>query len=98
MGLFKVHEAEKYFYELTSDTFKQARLHAVSRGVIWSVELIPNSDTWEQYSFKLNGIIEDGFLKQHPYVCISIEYMISRRRVPYHSRLSCGIGCYPKRV
>ncbi|UJR14781.1 hypothetical protein I4U23_001769 [Adineta vaga] len=58
-----VHEAEKYFYELTNETLKQERIHAMSRGVIWSVELLPNSDTWEQYSFKLNGIIEDAYLK-----------------------------------
>ncbi|CAF1381804.1 unnamed protein product [Adineta steineri] len=60
-----VHEAEKYFYELTSETLKQERIQAVSRGVVWSVELIPNSNTWEQYSFKLNGIIEDAYLKKH---------------------------------
>ncbi|CAF3561359.1 unnamed protein product [Rotaria sp. Silwood1] len=63
-----IHEAEKYFYELTSETFKEARIHAVSRGAIWSIELIPNSDVWEQYSFKLNGIIEDAFLKKYPHV------------------------------
>ncbi|CAF4640671.1 unnamed protein product, partial [Rotaria sp. Silwood2] len=62
-----VHEAEKYFYELTSETFKEAHIHAVSRAVIWSVELISNSDQWEQYSFKLNGIIEDAFLKKYPH-------------------------------
>ncbi|CAF0879399.1 unnamed protein product [Adineta ricciae] len=61
-----VHEAEKQFYELTTETYKQARNHAVSRGVIWSVEVSPNSDNWEQYSFKLNGMIEDAYLKKQP--------------------------------
>ncbi|CAF3089011.1 unnamed protein product [Rotaria sp. Silwood2] len=59
-----VLEAEKHFYELTTETFKQARIHAVSRGVIWSVEITSNSETWEQYSFKLNGVIEDAYLKK----------------------------------
>ncbi|UJR31949.1 hypothetical protein I4U23_019422 [Adineta vaga] len=59
-----VHEAEKQFFELTTETYKQARNHAVSRGVIWSVEVTPNSDNWQQYSFKLNGMIEDAFLKK----------------------------------
>ncbi|CAF3645504.1 unnamed protein product [Rotaria sordida] len=63
-----VHEAEKCFYELTTETLKQARIHAVSRGVIWSVETTPNSDTWEQYSFKLNGVIEDAYLKKLPHI------------------------------
>ncbi|CAF0928899.1 unnamed protein product [Adineta ricciae] len=61
-----VHEAEKQFYELTTETYKQARNHAVSRGVIWSVEVSPGSDNWEQYSFKLNGMIEDAYLKKQP--------------------------------
>ena len=47
----------------------------MSRGVIWSVELIPNSDTWEQYSFKLNGIIEDAHLKQHTQVHLKSFYI-----------------------
>jgi hypothetical protein len=47
---------------------KKAHIHAVSQGVIWSVELTANSGTWEQYSYKLNGIIEDAFLKKHPHV------------------------------
>ncbi|CAF1451106.1 unnamed protein product [Rotaria magnacalcarata] len=59
-----VREAEKHFYELTTETLKAARIHAVSRGIIWSVEVTPNSDTWEQYSFKLNGLIEDAYLKK----------------------------------
>ncbi|CAF4714682.1 unnamed protein product, partial [Rotaria sp. Silwood1] len=63
-----VLEAEKHFYELTTETLKQARIHAVSRGVIWSFEIIPNSDTWEQYSFKLNGLIEDAYLKKLSHV------------------------------
>ena len=69
-----MNEAEKYFYELTSETLKQERIHAVSRGVIWSVELVRNSDTWEQYSFKLNGVIEDAFLKQHRSVRLSCAH------------------------
>ncbi|CAF0856240.1 unnamed protein product [Adineta ricciae] len=63
-----VHEAEKYFYQLTNEALKQERIHAVSRGVIWSMEKTPNSDTWEQYSFKLNGIIEDAYLKKLPQI------------------------------
>ncbi|CAM4964904.1 unnamed protein product [Rotaria socialis] len=59
-----VREAEKHFYELTTETLKEARIHAISRGIIWSVEVTPNSDTWEQYSFKLNGLIEDAYLKK----------------------------------
>ncbi|CAF1511634.1 unnamed protein product [Adineta steineri] len=63
-----VNDAEKYFYELTADIFKQARNHAVSRGVIWSVEVTPNSDIWQQYSFKLNGVIEDAYFKRFPHL------------------------------
>ena len=63
-----VHEAEKYFYELTTETFKQARIYAVSRNVIWSVEDTSKSNTWEQYSYKLNGTIEDAYLKKLPHV------------------------------
>ncbi|CAF0805827.1 unnamed protein product [Adineta ricciae] len=63
-----VHEAEKYFYQLTNEALKQERIHAVSRSVIWSMEQTPNSDTWEQYSFKLNGIIEDAYLKKLPHI------------------------------
>jgi hypothetical protein len=48
---------------------KEARNNAVSRGVIWSVEVTPGSDTWEQYSFKLNGVIEDAHLKKLSQVC-----------------------------
>ncbi len=60
-------EAKNYFYELTSKIYKDKHIQAVSQGVIWSVELTPNSDIWEQYSFKLNGIIEDAS-KKHLYV------------------------------
>ena len=50
------------------EIFREARYHAVGRGVIWSAETTQNSDTWEQYSFKLNGIIEDAHLKKLPHV------------------------------
>ncbi len=39
-------------------------MHALSRGVIWSYEVTANSDTYEQYSFKVNGILEDAHLKK----------------------------------
>jgi len=32
--------------------------------------MTPGSNTWEQYSFKLNGIIEDAYLKKLPQVCL----------------------------
>ncbi|CAF3865378.1 unnamed protein product [Rotaria magnacalcarata] len=60
-----VHEAEKYFLELNNETLKEAHIHSVARGVVWSVEQSPSTDIWEQYSFKLNGMIEDAFLKKH---------------------------------
>ncbi len=70
LKLIQVQEAENYFYELTTEVFKEARIHAVSRGVVWSVEVTSGSNTWEQYSYKLNGIIEDAYLKKLPHVCI----------------------------
>jgi hypothetical protein len=36
--------------------------------VIWSVESTSNSDTWEPYSSKRNGTIEDAFSKKHAQV------------------------------
>ncbi|CAF4224636.1 unnamed protein product [Rotaria socialis] len=60
-----VHEAEKYFLELNNETLKEAHMHSVARSVVWSVEQSPSTDIWEQYSFKLNGMIEDAFLKKH---------------------------------
>ena len=65
-----MNEAEKHFYELTTETYKQARNQAVSRNVIWSVEVSPNSNTWEQYSYKLNGAIEGAHSKNLAHVCL----------------------------
>ena len=39
-------------------------MQAVARGVIWSVEVAPGSNTWEQYSFKLNAYLEDAYLRK----------------------------------
>jgi len=63
-----VQNAERRYYQLSAEIHKEARIHAVARNVIWSVETTMDSNTWEQYSYKLNGLIEDAKLKQHPHV------------------------------
>ena len=70
---FKVHEAETHFYKQTSSVHNALRLQAVAKGIIWSVESSPNSNEWEQYSFKLNGLIEDAHSKHQSQVNFSNE-------------------------
>ena len=43
-------------------------MHAISRGIIWSVESQPHSNNWEQYSYRLNGLIEDARARERAHV------------------------------
>ncbi|CAF0841059.1 unnamed protein product [Didymodactylos carnosus] len=68
-----VDQAEKYYYELVTETLKQAHKHVLSRGIIWSVELTPNDGQWEQYSYKMNAEIEDAYQRKSPYIDLQNE-------------------------
>ncbi len=64
--LIQVSEVEKYFFKLTAETLRHARIQVVSRGFIWSVEVSPGK--YEQYSYKVNEQIEGAQRKSHPWV------------------------------
>ncbi len=67
-------EAEKYYFRLTAETLRNARIQVLSRGFVWSVEV--SSGKWEQYSYKINERIEDAHLKNVPHVCNSLLFIL----------------------
>ncbi|CAF3757861.1 unnamed protein product [Rotaria socialis] len=89
-----VLDAEKYFFQLTAETLRNARLSLLSSGFIWSVETSPGK--WEPYSYNINGLIEDAQLNKRSYVeflnekseqcrlifsCMEEEYQKRKRKV-----------------
>ncbi|CAM4906998.1 unnamed protein product [Rotaria socialis] len=89
-----VSDAEKYFFQLTAETLRNARLSLLSSGFIWSVETSPGK--WEPYSYNINGLIEDAQLNKRSYVeflnekseqcrlifsCMEEEYQKRKRKV-----------------
>lgn len=64
--LFQVNEAEKYYFQLTTDLLRHARVRVMNSGYIWSVEVSPNR--WEQYSNKNIELIENALVKRYPHV------------------------------
>ncbi|CAF1335504.1 unnamed protein product [Rotaria sp. Silwood1] len=61
-----VTDAEKYFFQLTAEILRNARIQVLTRGCIWSVEI--SSGQWEQYPFRINELIENAQLKKLPYI------------------------------
>ncbi len=59
-------EAEKYYFQLTTETLRNTRIQIISRGFVWSVEI--SSGKWEQYSNKIIEQIENAYTKKHSYV------------------------------
>ncbi len=59
-------EAEKYYFQLTTETLRNTRIQIISRGFVWSVEI--SSGKWEQYSNKIVEQIENAYTKKHSYV------------------------------
>ncbi|CAF3324526.1 unnamed protein product [Rotaria sp. Silwood2] len=55
-----VSDTEKYFFQLTAEILRNARIQIISHGFVWSFEI--SSGTWEQYSYKINQQIEDAQL------------------------------------
>ncbi|CAM4776475.1 unnamed protein product [Rotaria magnacalcarata] len=66
-----VLDAEKYFFQLTAETLRNARLSVLSCGFIWSVETSPGK--WEPYSYRTNGLMEDAQLNKRSYVAFLNE-------------------------
>ncbi|CAF2758721.1 unnamed protein product, partial [Rotaria sp. Silwood2] len=64
-----VIEVESYFYQLTAEILRNARIQVLSRGFVWSVEIL--SGKWEQYSYTINEKIEDAQLRKLSHVCNS---------------------------
>jgi len=62
-----VLEAEKYYFELTTEMLRNARIQILSRGFVWLVEVLPGK--WEQYSDKIIRQIEDAQSTNLPHVC-----------------------------
>lgn len=60
-------DADKYYFQLTTETLRNVRTQVISRGFIWPVEVSPGK--WEQYSYKINDIIEDAKQKNLLHVC-----------------------------
>ncbi|CAF1379978.1 unnamed protein product, partial [Rotaria sp. Silwood1] len=58
----RVSDTEKYFFQLTAEILRNARIQIISHGFVWSVEIL--SGTWEQYSYKINQQIEDAHMKK----------------------------------
>ncbi len=67
-------EAEKYYFRLTAETLRNARIQVLSRGFVWSVEV--SSGKWEQYSYKINEQIENAQKKNVPHVCNSLLFIL----------------------
>ncbi len=63
-------EAEKYYFELSTEVLRNAQIQILSRGFLWLVEVLPSK--WEQYSDKINKKIEDAQSKNLPHVCNSL--------------------------
>jgi hypothetical protein len=71
--LIQVLEAEKYYFQLTTETLRNARIQVISRGFVWSVEVSPGK--LERYSYKINEQIEDARSKNLPNVCNSLLFI-----------------------
>ncbi|CAF1000281.1 unnamed protein product [Rotaria sordida] len=61
-----VSDVEKYFFQLTAEVLRNARIQVLSRGCIWSVEI--SSSKWEQYPYRINEIIENAQMKKLPHI------------------------------
>jgi hypothetical protein len=68
-----VSEGEKYYFQLTTETLRNARIQILSRGFVWSVEV--SSGKWEQYSSKINEQIENAQMRNLPYVCNTLLFI-----------------------
>jgi hypothetical protein len=69
----QVFDTEKYFFQLTAETLRHARIQYVSRGFIWLVEVSPSK--WDQYSNRINDQIEDAQFRKLPHVCKSLIFI-----------------------
>ena len=55
---------KKYYFQLTAETLRNARIHTLSRGYVWSVEV--SSNKLESYSIKIIDQLDDAYTKDRP--------------------------------
>ncbi|CAF1348186.1 unnamed protein product, partial [Didymodactylos carnosus] len=84
-----VLEAEKYFYQLSTDTYRQERVQTISQGIIWSYEV--SNDIWKKYSFRINAEIEDAYQRRVPSIDI-IDEELNRCQVCVDKRMHQEFG------
>ena len=72
----QVSEAEKYLYQLTAETLRNARIQVMSRGFVWSVEVLPGK--WEQYPYRINQQIEDAEINKRVFASGFSAYILSK--------------------
>ena len=70
--LTQIFEAEKYFFQLTAEILRSAYTRVSSCRCVWSVEV--STGKWEEYSYEVNGQIEDAQSKNLSHVCCSLLF------------------------